>query len=138
MNRGELNQIEKIRITRHYDIILPGQDGMVLNISPLPKTMFILFLRHPEGICRTLLGKFRDEMIDIYVTISPRANLRSMRKSIDGIISLESNMFHTHKFRLTRDLGRYFGETVVSSYSVHLGEDGRNYIPLSPSMVEWE
>ena len=58
-------------IDKNYSIRMGGPDGPILQLRPLVKTLFILFLRHPEGILLKRRDSFRAELEEIYSTINP-------------------------------------------------------------------
>lgn len=54
-------------ITENYDIILPYYNDLHIKMEPLVKAVFILFLRHEEGIVFKCLSDYRDELKDIHL-----------------------------------------------------------------------
>lgn len=61
-------------ITENYDIILPDYHNMTIKMEPLVKAVYILFLRHEEGILFKCLSDYREELYDIYVDIRKKSN----------------------------------------------------------------
>ena len=51
---------------KSFVIRLGGADGSILALRPLVKTLFILFLKHPEGILLKQRDCYRKELEDIY------------------------------------------------------------------------
>lgn len=131
-------QRERVLITKDYRIILPDHEGMELSLMPLPKTLFLFFLRHTEGVSLTAMENYTDELLDIYMKVSPRLDPEGMRQSIERVISLDTNSFHTQKTRLSKALSRYFEESELGQYIIKAGAGGRSAIALSPARVLWE
>ena len=129
---------EKVLITRDYRILLPNLDNREISLMPLPKMLFIFFLKHPEGVCFTSLDSYSDELFGIYSRISHRLDADGMRDSIARITSLESNSFHAQKTRLSRALSRYFKDSALGEYIISCKPGGQSSIALRPAMVEWE
>ena len=50
----------------HKIILLDYGDGIEIKIPPLPKSVYFLFLRHPEGIAFKDLPDYTDELREIY------------------------------------------------------------------------
>ena len=61
---------ERIRVTRDFRILLPDRFDTEIRLRPLVKTVFLLFLRHPEGIRFRDLHDYRDELTGLYARIS--------------------------------------------------------------------
>jgi hypothetical protein len=49
-------------ITKDFRIFLPGYDNVEVELSPLPKAVYILFLKHPKGIAFKDLPKYKTEV----------------------------------------------------------------------------
>jgi hypothetical protein len=75
-------RISRVCIDSTYRIFLPDYHNMEIKMSTLPKTLFILFLRHPEGIILKHISKYQEELFRIYSIISNREDLAAMKDSI--------------------------------------------------------
>lgn len=128
----------KLRITKDYRIFIPELGNREISLMPLPKMLFIFFLRHPEGVAFTGLDRYKDELMDIYVRISPRLDRRGMQQSIERIVSPESNSFHAQKSKLSSALSSYFEGSALGKYVISQKDGGGSSISLRPGMVIWE
>ncbi len=54
-------------------IILSGWDNTELRMTPLARTVYILFLMHPEGIALRCIGDYRKQLSEIYSLVKPGA-----------------------------------------------------------------
>ena len=129
---------ERIAVSSDYRIRLPDRGGEEIELLPLPKTLFIFFLKHPEGVSFTNLAQYRHELFGIYSSISHRLDPEGMMASIDKITSLESNSFHSQKSKLASALARYFDASALGQYIIKGSPDSRSAIALSPCLVEWQ
>ena len=59
-------KLSRLVITSDYRIILPDYNDMEISMTPLVKAVYLLFLRHLEGIIFKHLMDYRDELKDIY------------------------------------------------------------------------
>ena len=82
---------ERILVTRDYRILLPDRFGMEIRLRPLVKTVFLLFLRHPEGIRFGNLRDYRQELMDLYQGITRRGDLRQIAESVDRLVDPKDN-----------------------------------------------
>ena len=129
---------EKIHITRDYRILLPERNNSEVKIAALPKSVFILFLKHPEGIDVCQIDRYSSELYQIYCRITNRLDADGIKDSIQRITDRRSNSFNAHKTQLSRALSRYFSDSTLGSYLIS-GECGSiRYIPLRRSFVIWD
>lgn len=75
-------KLSRLRISADYKIHLTDYQNKEVKMTPLPKALFLLFLNHPEGILFKQLADYREELREIYQTISLRENIDRVRKSI--------------------------------------------------------
>jgi len=124
-----------LRIDPSYKIFL--DNGIEIVMRPLPKTIFILFLKHPEGIELRNLRSYRDEVLDIYQKISPRLDLPGLKRSVELLLSPESNSFREHKSRLSRTLEQYFDKGLIDKYLILGDRSAPKSISLDRTFVDW-
>jgi hypothetical protein len=74
-----------------YLILLPAYDNLEIKMTPLPKALYILFLRHPEGIVLSSIAAYQEELLAIYKRLSTRADVES---PVKGLCSLTDNSIH--------------------------------------------
>ena len=53
------NRLSRMVITKDYRIILPDYNDMEIRMEPLVKAVYLLFLKHPEGILFKYLPDYR-------------------------------------------------------------------------------
>ena len=129
---------ERIRVTKDYRILLPDRFDAEIRLRPLLKTLFLLFLRHPEGIRFGALGDYKAEMMDLYQGISGRNDREGMERSIDRLIDPKDNSIHEKASNLSATLARYFPPEQLPAYSLSGKAGGPKRIRLDRSLVEWE
>ena len=47
-------------------LVLPDEGNVKIRLTPMERTLYILFLRYPEGINADELWRYWDELCDIY------------------------------------------------------------------------
>ncbi|MDR0828934.1 MAG: toll/interleukin-1 receptor domain-containing protein [Prevotellaceae bacterium] len=68
-----LREISTLEIENYnYTIKLHKYNDMKIEMAPLPKAVFILFLRHEEGIILKEISDYKDELTAIYQVINNR------------------------------------------------------------------
>jgi len=78
-------KLSHMEISRNGGITLTDFDYRDVPMRPLTKTVFLLFLNHPEGIFLKDIGDHRKEMEDIYLSITGRSDLAGIRDSLDKL-----------------------------------------------------
>lgn len=129
---------ERLTITKDYRIFLPGRGGTELKMGPLPRAVFILFLKHPEGIRFKDIDSFRDELTEIYLRISPRTDIKAVRDSIDRLAAPQTNALSVNCSRLASALAGYFSGDILPSYLITGANGQPRHILLHRSFVTWE
>jgi len=63
-------------------IVLEDFDHKEVKMDTLTKAVFLLYLKHPEGIRYKELSDYQQELEEIYSSITGRDDLDSIRKSV--------------------------------------------------------
>ena len=129
---------ERILVTKDYRIILPDRFDTEIRMRPLVKTVFLLFLRHPEGLRFGDLQDYRAELMDLYQGITRRASGPEMERSIDRLIDPKDNSIHEKAANLAAALARYFRPESLPAYMLTGKAGTPKRIRLDRRLVEWE
>ena len=119
---------EKLFIGRDYSIRLGSKSAPCLPFRPLVKALFILFLKHPEGI-------LLKELETIYKVIAPNVDPGDRRKRIMRLTNLEDNSFSEKSSVLNAALGKLIPGSAAYKIQGYNGHPRR--IPLDPLLIEW-
>ena len=134
----ETDEGERIRVTRDYRILLPDRFDTEIRLRPLVKTVFLLFLRHPEGIRFTNLPDYRAELMDLYRGVTRRSSGPEMERSIDRLVDPKDNSIHEKAANLATSLARYFRPEQLPAYALTGKAGTPKRIRLDRSLVEWK
>ena len=83
--------LSRLVITNDFRILLPDFNNTEIIMSPLPKAVYLLFLKHPEGILFKELRNYYVELLDIYKQVSNRIIERNIAISIRDITDPTKN-----------------------------------------------
>ena len=64
MNEEEL--FPQLIVTEDYKVVLSGKQPVEVDMEPLVKAVYLLFLSHPEGIVLKCLPDYRAELTSLY------------------------------------------------------------------------
>lgn len=136
--RNHRRALSRIRIMKDYRIYLPDYFGMEIEMTPLPKAVYLLFLRHPEGILFKNLPDYRNELLDIYLKLRPTANPHALVQSIAEVTDPTSNSINEKCARIREAFVRKFDEHLAQNYFItgRRGEPKRIILPRK--LVVWD
>ena len=125
-------------IDKRYIIRMGDPNGPMLQLRPLVKTLFILFLRHPEGILLKQRDSFRAELEEIYSTINPNTFREDVKARIARLVDLEDNSFSEKASVLNARLEELLPEGIAGDYQIQGYNGCPRKIALNPLLVHWE
>lgn len=132
------DKLSRMVITSRYDIILPDYHDMKIEMTPLPKAVYFLFLRHPEGIPFKQLSDYKKELTAIYNKVSNRSIVEAMEKSIDDVVDPTSNSINEKCARIREAFISCFDERLANRYFV-VGKRGEpKKVTLPRELITWE
>ena len=136
--RTESVEPVELFIDVHFNIRMGGADGSILALRPLVKTLFILFLKHPEGILLKQRDCYREELEKIYLTINPNTDRDDVKARIARLVDLQDNSFSEKASVLNARLAELLPEGIASDYQIQGYNGCPRKIHLNPLMVHWE
>ena len=68
-------QLSRLLITSDYRFLLTDYGNKEVEMSPIHKALYLLFLNHPDGIESKHLSDHRDELLSIYMRVSTRCTM---------------------------------------------------------------
>lgn len=78
-------KLSHLRITCRKEIILDDFDFREVRMDTLTKAVYLLFLRHPEGIRFKELSEHVAELEELYMSITDRTDIVAIRRSIGSL-----------------------------------------------------
>lgn len=128
----------RLLITKEFRIFLTDYNNTEITMTPLPKAVFILFLKHPEGILFKDLPNYRMELLGIYKPLSDRENPQSITLSVDYVTDPYRNSINEKCSRIREAFISHFNEELMKPYFV-TGERGQvKKITIDRDYVIWE
>lgn len=131
--------LSRLYITSDYRIYLPEYGNAEVTLGPLPKAVFILFLRHPEGIVLKEIGDYFAELWQIYKTIMGR-RFREVqaRESLERICNPLNNALNEKISRIRETLRTLIDESLLTQYSITGKRSEVWQVLLPQTLINWE
>lgn len=124
-------------ISKNYEILLGGNREEV-HMEPLVKSVYLLFLKHPEGINFKDLPDYRKELADIYNKVRPLGLTDRALQSIEDVTNPLLNSINEKCARIRRIFVSMLDSSVAEQYSIK-GPRGKNKsVALPRELVTWE
>ena len=132
------NRLSRLVITKDYRFILPDYNGMEIKMEPLVKAVYLLFLRHPEGITFKLLPDYREELTGIYNQLKPSGLTDRALQSIEDVTNPMLNSINEKCARIRAAFVGQFDDYMAKSYYVDGLRGEAKKIALPRNLVIWE
>ena len=81
--RGRLS---RLLITADYRFILTDYNNIEVELQPVHKAVYLLFLRHPEGIEFKHLSDYRQELMKLYAKTARWMDREKIGESVDKLV----------------------------------------------------
>ena len=132
------DRLSRLVVTKDYRIVLPDYQDMEIKMEPLAKAVYLLFLKHPEGIAFKSLPDHRKELADIYTKLRPAGLTDRAMQSIEDVTNPLLNSINE---KCARIRGAFVGEfdDYMAKYYYIDGKRGEvKKIALPRDLVIWE
>ena len=133
----QLAEPVELYIDKEFNIRMGVADGQILQLRPLVKTLFILFLRHPEGILLKHRDDYRTELEEIYSTINPNTFMEDVKARVARLVDLEDNSFSEKASVLNARLKELLPDEIAGDYQIRGHNGCPRKIGLNPLLVHW-
>lgn len=131
-------KLSRLLITRDFRILLPDYNNMEIEMTPLPKAVFILFLRHPEGIVFKCLPDYKEELKEIYLKMKPAGWTSAVEQSIEALTDPFNNSINEKCARIREAFVGNFKEHLAENYFVTGKRGEPKLIKLPRDLVIWD
>lgn len=85
------SRLSRLLITKDYRIILVDYDNKEVEMTPVHKAVYLLFLNHPEGIEFKKLSEYRDELLGYYMATAKLMDKQIITESVDMLVNPLNN-----------------------------------------------
>ena len=129
-------KLSRLVVTSDCRILLPDYKNTEIEMTPLAKAVYLLFLNHPEGIVFKYLPDYYYELLGIYVRIRKINNIHRAKRSIEDITDPTSNSINVNCARIRAAFVGKFDERLAQNYIIQ-GERGEaKRILLPQALIE--
>lgn len=113
--RGKLS---RLLITRNWQFILLDYDRKEIEMQPVHKAVYLLFLAHPEGIIFKHLSDYREELLRYYKATARFMEIEKIEESVDRLINPLDNAINEKCSRIKKIFSELMDEYSASYYII--------------------
>ena len=132
-----LRQPSKLEIRgKNKKMLFTDLGGLELLLNPKEKTLYLLFLKHEEGILLSHLQDYEDDLFRDYKTISNQSETEQQRQTIKFLINPLENDSNVVISRINRKIKSAVGESLYDFYCIQGDRGEKKGIKLDRELVE--
>ena len=132
------DRLSRLVVTKDYRIVLPDYQDMEIKMEPLAKAVYLLFLKHPEGIAFKSLPDHRKELADIYTKLRPAGLTDRAMQSIEDVTNPLLNSINEKCARIRGAFVGEFDDYMAKYYYIDGHRGAIKKIALPRDLVVWE
>ena len=129
--------LPQLIISRNFRLFL-DDEGKEVHMEPLVKAVYLLFLRHPEGINFKDLPDYREELTRIYDKIRPWGLSDRALQSIEDVTNPMLNSINEKCARIRKAFVTMLDSNVAEYYYIKGTRGQAKRIVLPPELIHWE
>ena len=132
------DRLSRLVITSDYRLLLPDYNNMEVKMEPLAKAVYLLFLKHHEGIVFKCLPDYRKELTEIYVKLKPNGLNNRVIQSIEDVTNPLLNSINEKCARIRGAFVGQFDDHLARHYYINGLRGKAKKISLPRDLVIWE
>jgi len=111
-------RLSRLCITIDYRFLLVDYGNKELELQPVHKAVYLLFLAHPEGIEFKRLGEYRDELLRYYMATAKTLDKEKVKEGVDHLVDPLDNAINEKCSRIKKVFLDLMDEYTASYYII--------------------
>ena len=111
-------QLSRLLITKNFRFILMDHGNKEIELQPVHKAVYLLFLAHPEGIEFKRLSEYRDELLGCYMKTALSMDKQKIEESVEHLINPLDNAINEKCSRIKNVFLSLMDEYSASYYII--------------------
>lgn len=108
--------VSRLVIAEQFKLILPDYNNMEIKMTPKEKALYLLFLRHPEGLRLKLLSEHKDELGKIYRKLAKRDVKQVIEDTIENMSLSITGDADVQRSRIKTAINKVFADNICKDY----------------------
>ena len=143
-------KLSRLLITKDYRFFLVDMGNREVELQPVHKAVYLLFLAHPEGIEFKRLGDYREELTRYYMATAKMLDKEKIIEGVEHLVNPLDNAINEKCSRIKKAFMEMMDEYMASYYIIsghtqkHIAGSSRIWyerlkvIKLPRELVVWE
>ena len=111
-------KLSRLLITKDYRFYLMNSGNREIELQPVHKAVYLLFLAHPEGIEFKRLGDYREELTRYYMATSKLMDKEKIMEGVDHLVNPLDNAINEKCSRIKKVFLGLMDEYMASYYII--------------------
>lgn len=111
-------KLSRLLITKDYRFYLMNSGNREIELQPVHKAVYLLFLAHPEGIEFKRLGDYREELTQYYMATSKLMDKEKIMEGVDHLVNPLDNAINEKCSRIKKVFLGLMDEYMASYYII--------------------
>lgn len=111
-------KLSRLVITKDYKFILEDYNHKEVELQPVHKAVYLLFLAHPEGIEFKRLADYREELTRYYMATAKMMDKEKIIESVDHLVNPLDNAINEKCSRIKKVFLEMMDEYSASYYII--------------------
>ena len=111
-------KLSRLVITADYRFVLEDYDHKEVELQPVHKAVYLLFLAHPEGIEFKRLGDYREELTKYYMATAKLLDKEKIEESVNHLVNPLDNAINEKCSRIKKTFLELMDEYTASYYFI--------------------
>ena len=111
-------KLSRLLITKDYRFFLVDMGNREVELQPVHKAVYLLFLTHPEGIEFKRLGDYREELTRYYMATAKMLDKEKIVDGVDHLVNPLDNAINEKCSRIKKVFLEMMDEYMASYYII--------------------
>ena len=111
-------KLSRLLITRDYRFLLVDYQNREVELQPVHKAVYLLFLAHPEGIEFKRLGDYREELTRYYMATAKLMDKVKIMEGVDHLVNPLDNAINEKCSRIKKVFSDMMDDYAASYYII--------------------
>ena len=111
-------KLSRLQITKDYRFFLVDYNNKEVELQPVHKAVYLLFLAHPEGIEFKKLGNYREELTKYYMATAKLMDKEKIIEGVDHLVNPLDNAINEKCSRIKKVFMDMMDEYAASYYII--------------------
>ena len=111
-------KLSRLLITKDYRFVLLDYEHKEVELQPVHKAVYLLFLAHPEGIEFKRLGEYREELTRYYMATAKLMDKEKIMEGVEHLVNPLDNAINEKCSRIKKVFLDMMDEYAASYYII--------------------